>query len=102
MKQLFGYQSYWYVGAALTLGLLGWVGVEQATAQVSSGTMQRAVSQGIEVTVYTPPSQSVQEQIDYVSAQPMTLPKAPNSLAVQVQDDLLATLAAQQPLATRG
>ena len=101
MKRLFG-QSYWYVGVTLTLGLLGWVGVEQAAAQVSSGTMQRAVSQGIEVTVYTPPSQSVQEQIDYVSAQPMTLPKAPNGLAVQVQDDLLATLASQITLVESG
>jgi hypothetical protein len=27
MKRLFGYQAYWYAGATLTLGLLGWVGV---------------------------------------------------------------------------
>src|SRR5262249_9443014 len=26
MKRLFGYQAYWYVGATLILGLLGWVG----------------------------------------------------------------------------
>ena len=39
MKRLFGYQSYWYVGATLTLGLLGWVGVEQATAQVRPGAI---------------------------------------------------------------
>ena len=83
MKRFFGYQSSWYVGATLTLGLLGWVGVEQATAQVSSRTMQRAVLQGIEVTVYTSPSQSAQEHVDYVNARAMPLRKAPNGLAAQ-------------------
>jgi hypothetical protein len=34
MKQLCGYPSSWYVGALLTLGLLGWMGGEQAIAQV--------------------------------------------------------------------
>jgi hypothetical protein len=46
MKRLFGYPLYWYVGATLTLGLLGWVGVEQAIAQVSAGPMPGAIPQG--------------------------------------------------------
>jgi hypothetical protein len=30
MKRLFGYQSYWYVGVTLTLGLLGTDGASRS------------------------------------------------------------------------
>jgi hypothetical protein len=82
MKQLCGYQSYWYVGATLTLGLLGWVGVEQATAQVSAGTMQGAIARGLDVTTYTVPSQQAHERVDYVNAKAMPLQRAPGRSAV--------------------
>ena len=95
MKQLFGYQSYWFVGATLTLGLLGWVAVEQATAQVRPGAPPGVGPQTPGVTVYTVPSQQAQEHVDYVNAQAMLLPKAPKGSAAQVQDDLINTLASQ-------
>jgi hypothetical protein len=102
MKRLFGHQSYWYVGATLTLRLLGWVGVEQATAQVSFGPIQGAVPRGLGVTVYTAPSQQAQEHVDYVNATSMPLPKAPRGSAAQAQDDLIATLASQITLVESG
>ena len=71
MKRLFGYQSYWYVGATLTLGLLGWVGVEQATAQVRPGAIPGAGSQDPGVIVHTVPSTQAQEHVDYVNAKAM-------------------------------
>jgi hypothetical protein len=102
MKRLFGYQSYWFVGATLTLGLLGWVGVEQATAQVRSGAIPGVGSQAPGVTVYTVPTQQAQEYVDYVNAQAMPLPKGPRGLAAQVQDDLINTVASQLNLAESG
>jgi V8-like Glu-specific endopeptidase len=95
MKRLFGYQSYWYVSTMLTLGFLGWVGVEQATAQVSSGAMQGAIARGRDVTMYTVPLQPTQERVDYVHAKAMELPKAPQSFAAQVQNDLANAFASQ-------
>jgi len=57
----------------LTLGFLGWVVMEQATAQA-------AVVQSSNVTVLNVPSQAAQigDTIDYVNARPMPLPKAPS------------------------
>ena len=102
MKRLFGYQSYWYVGATLTLGLLGWVGVEQATAQVRPSAIPGAESRDPGVIVHTVPSTQAQEHVDYVNAQPMPLPRAPGRSAAQAQDDLIATLASQLTLAESG
>jgi V8-like Glu-specific endopeptidase len=102
MKQFCGYPSSWYVWAILTLGLLGWVGVEQVRAQVSAGSMPGTIPRGPGVTIYTVPSQQAQEPVDYVNAKAMSLPTAPSHAAAQAQDDLLATLAAQRPLATSG
>ena len=102
MKQLFGYQSYWFVGATLTLGLLGWLGVEQATAQVRPGAPPGVGSQAPGVTVYTVPSQQAQEYVDYVNAQAMPLPKGPRGSAAQVRDDLINSLASQITLAESG
>jgi V8-like Glu-specific endopeptidase len=102
MKRLFGSQSYWYVGATLTLGLLGWVGVEQATAQVRPGVIPGAGSGDPGVIAHTVPSQQAQEHVDYVNAQPMPLPRAPRGSAVQAQNDLIATLASQITLAESG
>ena len=95
MKRLFGYQSYWYAGATLTLGLLGWVGVEQATAQVRPGPMPGAGSRDPGVIVHTVPSTQAQEHVDYVNAKPMPLPKAPRGSAAQAQDDLINSLTSQ-------
>jgi V8-like Glu-specific endopeptidase len=102
MKRLFGSQSYWYVGATLTLGLLGWVGVEQATAQVRPGAIPGAGSQDPGVIVHTVPSQQAQEHVDYVNAKAMPLPRALRGSAVQAQNDLIATLASQITLAESG
>ena len=102
MKRLFGSQSYWYVGATLTLGLLGWVGVEQATAQVSPGPIQGPGSRGPGVTFSTVRSQQAQEPVNYVNARPMPLPQASRSLAAQVQDDRINALASQITLDESG
>src|SRR5262249_44132714 len=102
MKRLFGYQSYWFVSATLTLGLLGWLGVEQATAQVRPGVIPGVGSQTPGVTVYTVPSQQAQEYVDYVNAQAMPLPKGPRGSAAQVQNDLINTLASQRTRAESG
>jgi hypothetical protein len=102
MKRLFGSQSYWYVGATLTLGLLGWVGVEQATAQVRPGAIPEAESRDPGVIVHTVPSQQAQEHVDYVNAKAMPLLRAPRGSAAQAQNDLIATLASQITLAESG
>jgi V8-like Glu-specific endopeptidase len=102
MKRLFGYPLYWYVGATLTLGLLGWVGVEQAIAQVSTGPMPGAIPQGPGVTIHTVPSQQAQAPVDYVNATAMPLPKAPHGAAAQAQNDLINTLASQSTLVESG
>ena len=95
MKRLFGYQSYWYAGATLTLGLLGWVGVEQATAQVSPGAMPGTGSRGPGVTFSTAQSPQAQEPVDYVYAEAMPLPRAQGRLAARVQADRINALASQ-------
>ena len=70
----------------VTLGLLGWVGVEQAPAQV--------VRRG-PVTVYTVPNNQLQSAttIDIGSAKPMPLPSAPSRSATKAQADLLDVMA---------
>jgi V8-like Glu-specific endopeptidase len=102
MKQVCGYQSSWYVGAILTLGLLGWVGVEQAIAQGRSGPLPGAVLRGPGVTIYTVPSQQAQVQVDFMNAQPMPLPKAAHGSVAQAQDDLINALASQRTLVASG
>ena len=96
MKQFVTYPLYWYVGAALTLGLLGGVGVEQTTAQVSAGPLPGAVPPGPAVTSYIVPRQLV--PVDYVQAQSMRLPLALNRYAVGAQADLLTAVASQTTL----
>src|SRR5262245_64922718 len=102
MKHVCGYLASWYGGAILTLGLVGGVGVEQALAQVSARPMQGAIPRGPGVTIHTVSIQQAQASVDYVNATAMPLPPAPNGSAAQAQDDLLATFAAQIPLAKSG
>ena len=85
-----------FIVVAFLAVLLGWVGVEQATAQVRPGAIPGVGSQVPGVTIYTVPSQQAQEHVDYVNATAMPLPKASRGSAAQVQDDLLNTLASPQ------
>ena len=88
----------------LTLGLLGFVAVNQATAQVrNDGTQGTVVTHGA-VTVFTPPSTGAQAAagIDFVNAQPMELPSAPGRSDAEALADLIHTLTSPPLLGTPG
>ena len=79
----------------LTLGLLGWVTVGQATAQV-----QRRG----DVTILNVPSQEAQgdQGVDYVNARPMRLPAAPSRSEAEAHQDLLSALTSWTSLGAAG
>ena len=88
----------------LSLGLFGWVAVEQAAAQLRNDATQATIGQHGYVTVLTVPSTRAQAgaEIDFVHAQPMTLPGVPSRSDTEVQQDLIETLTSQPFLGEPG
>ena len=87
----------------LTLGLFGWVVVEQATAQLASGATQVGVVQKGKVTILNVNVQNQAAQgIDYVNAKAMQLPRAPSSVQAEAQEDLIDALMSQSSQAALG
>ena len=79
----------------LVLGLLGWVTMGQATAQViSSDGTQATVSQDGRITILTVPNTVTQVGvgIDFMNAKPMELPSVPAHIQALAQEDLIRTL----------
>jgi V8-like Glu-specific endopeptidase len=89
----------------LVLGLLGWVTMGQATAQViSSDGTQATVSQDGRITILTVPNTVTQVGvgIDFMNAKPMELPSVPAHIQALAQEDLIRTLTSQSVLSQSG
>src|SRR4030095_13168397 len=81
----------------LTLGLLGWVAVGQATAQLPNDATHATIGQHGNVTVLTVPSPVAPGGvgIDFVHAQAMKLPSIARRSDAEVQRDLIDTFTSQ-------
>ena len=87
----------------LTLGLVGWVGVQQVTAQGRNS--RTGVTQQGDVTILTVPSVQAQASasgIDYTNAQPMPLPSAPSRSGSGLLDPLNAQVSLGTPSYSAG
>jgi V8-like Glu-specific endopeptidase len=88
----------------LVLGLLGWVVVEQSTAQLSNDATEATALQVGDVTVLTVPNTAAQmgPEIDFVNAEPMPLPKVPGRSEAGPLGDLISALMTQPGLGEAG
>jgi V8-like Glu-specific endopeptidase len=89
----------------LVLGLLEWVTMGQATAQLlSSDGSQATVSQDGRITILTVPNTVTQVGvgIDFMNAKPMELPSVPAHIQALAQEDLSRALTSQSVLSQSG
>jgi V8-like Glu-specific endopeptidase len=88
----------------LVLGLLGWVAVEQSTAQLSNDATEATALQVGDVTVLTVPNTAAQmgPEIDFVNAEPMPLPKVQGRSEAGALGDLINALMTQPGLGEVG
>ena len=96
MKRLFGYQSYWYVGAIADPGAPRMGGGRAGDSPSEFWPYSRgrfARSRGHRPHRSEPRRR--RSHVDYVNAKAMPLPRAPSGSAAQAQDDLINTLASQ-------